>query len=126
MAVGVVDLLKMVQIHHQYTKRSRLFFGATGFAAQFGKERFAGKQTGQLVMNEEAMDLLLELAVDLIQQFETKQVIAYANFVAFIQKSFGNKVSVYVSSIRRGEVGNLEASKAGGKAAYCGDLSMQA
>ena len=82
MAISVVHFFEMIDVHHQHTKGLRFGFSARRLAPQFRKEGFAGEQSRQFVMDQQAVNLLLELAVDLVKHFEANQLITDDKLVA--------------------------------------------
>src|SRR5258706_9682265 len=94
MPIGVVHFLEIIYVHHQDAERHCLGLSAGSFATQLGKKRFAGQQSGQLVMDQQAMDLLLKLAVNLVEHFEADQLIADLKLVTVLQQGLINRLPV--------------------------------
>ena len=52
-------------------------------------------------MSQQTMNLLLKLAVNLIEHFEPKEMIANSYLVALIEQSFGDELTINQSAIGR-------------------------
>lgn len=124
MAVIVIHVLEMVHVHHQNAETAVLCFCACRFATQFGKEGTAGKQPGQVVVRDEAMDLPLVLAVDLIEQVKPKDMLADRDLVAVVKDVFGDPLAVDESTIAGLTVGQDVSCVAGFGVADSNDLSV--
>src|SRR5215510_6470262 len=100
MAVTVVDCFEVIQVHHQHAKRLRGLLCASSLAREFSKERFAGQQAREFVMTKQALDLLLERPIDLVEKFETKKMIADQDLVAVGEQGFGHHAPVDAGAVR--------------------------
>ncbi len=125
-AVAVVDGLEMVEVHHQHTERTPFRFSPRGLALQFGEEGLAGQQPGQLIMREQAMDVRLEFAVNIVQQVEAQQVLADGELIAVFEESFDDGPSIEERAIGRAEVGDAKTTLARLGVALDGDARVDA
>jgi len=94
MPVTVIYCLEMIDVHHQNAKSA--VFGACpgGFAAEFGEKGATRKQARKVVVRNEAVNLELVFAVDLVEQVETQDLLADRYLVAVLQRLFGDTLAV--------------------------------
>src|SRR5712692_8033426 len=101
-----LDYFKEVnEVRHQDAEGHRLGLGARGFPAQLGKKRFAGEQAGEIVVDQQAVNLLLKLAVDLVEHFKADQLIADFKLVAIMQEGIVDGGAVENRAVGRIEIG---------------------
>src|ERR1700704_1513764 len=70
------------------------------------------------------MNMLLELAINLIEHLETKKMIADFYFVTIIQKSLADRLPIELRAVCRAEIGNLVAHSISAEIALGGDACM--
>jgi hypothetical protein len=125
-AVAVVDLLEVVDVHHQDAERARLGLGPRGLAAQLREERLAREQARQLVVREQPVDVPLELAVDVVEEVEADEVLADEQLVAVLKQGVGDALAVDDGAVGRAEVADAETHLARGGVALGGDRGVEA
>src|SRR5687768_4620212 len=108
MAVRVIHVLEMIDVHHQDAERTVLGFSPRGLPSELGKEGPAGEQAGKIVVGNQPVDLALVLAVDFIQQVEPKYVLADGDLVAVLQNFSRDFLAVYQNAVPGTGVGQNE------------------
>ena len=126
MAKGVVHFFEIIEIRHQHAERHRLGLSACGFPAQLGKKRFARQQAGKIVVYQQAVNLLLKLAVDLVEHFKADQLIADFKLVAIMQEGIIDGGAVENRAVGRIEIGQTITRLGGLLARLSRDARMQA
>ena len=77
-------------------------------------------------MTEQALDLLLKSTIDLVEELETKKLIADENLVAVVQHDFRNRAAIHERAVGRMEIRDPENCSARRRIDVSADTRMQA